>query len=339
MTSERPQRRPWLQFRLRTLLIAVLLLSLPLSWFAVRMARARRQRAVVHAVERADGCVLFMGRSSVNRCRLEKILPAWLDEHAKDAIFSDVVVEVYFRSRVSDAMLKRLGDLPTLESLTLDGTPVNGSQLRHLKGLTSLHYLSLRDTPVTDADLVHVNALPLLGLRLTGTQITDTALRHVSGMSHIGRLEIGHTQITDAGLEYVAKLTRLVDLDISHTLITDPGLKHLEGLTDLWYLDLEGTRITDSGLKHLKPLSHLKQLNMLGTRVTPEGIRAALPRLGGIATCTPKRREARGTHSSIGDEVLACLLLAGSVPRPARGSSCRQCVGTARDRKPRAAKP
>ncbi len=34
------KRRRWLQFRLRTLLIAILVLSLPLSWFAARMERA-----------------------------------------------------------------------------------------------------------------------------------------------------------------------------------------------------------------------------------------------------------------------------------------------------------
>ena len=47
----RPKRR-FLQFRLRTLLIAVLVLSLPLSWFAVKMERARRQREAVEVIER-----------------------------------------------------------------------------------------------------------------------------------------------------------------------------------------------------------------------------------------------------------------------------------------------
>ena len=58
MTNDHPNRR-WFQFRLRTLLIVVLVLSLPLSWFAVRMERARRQRAAVEAVSELGAIVYY----------------------------------------------------------------------------------------------------------------------------------------------------------------------------------------------------------------------------------------------------------------------------------------
>lgn len=50
MTENAPKLR-WFQFRLRTLLVAVLVLSLPLSWFTVRMERRRRQQNVVATID------------------------------------------------------------------------------------------------------------------------------------------------------------------------------------------------------------------------------------------------------------------------------------------------
>jgi hypothetical protein len=58
MTTDSTKRRRWFQFRLRTLLIVVFMLSLPLSWFAVEMDRARRLRETREAVYSLGGRVL-----------------------------------------------------------------------------------------------------------------------------------------------------------------------------------------------------------------------------------------------------------------------------------------
>jgi len=49
----------WLQFRLSTLLVAVLLLSLPITWVAVKMEKARRQRAAVDEIAELGGGVRY----------------------------------------------------------------------------------------------------------------------------------------------------------------------------------------------------------------------------------------------------------------------------------------
>ena len=56
-TNEPPKRRRWFQFRLRTLLIAILLLSLPLSWFAVRLNKVRKQELTIKEIYRLGGVV------------------------------------------------------------------------------------------------------------------------------------------------------------------------------------------------------------------------------------------------------------------------------------------
>ncbi|REJ97430.1 MAG: hypothetical protein DWQ35_02410 [Planctomycetota bacterium] len=54
MNTEKPRRR-WCQFRLRTLLIAITLISLPLSWLAWEIQQRRRQRPAVEWIRNIGG--------------------------------------------------------------------------------------------------------------------------------------------------------------------------------------------------------------------------------------------------------------------------------------------
>ena len=94
----KPERR-WFQFRLRTLLIAVMLLALPLSWVAVRMERARRQREVVDEIVRLGGVSLYDWEATpppIGQSMLDvKPYPAWLRKLLGDDFF-DTVASVSF---------------------------------------------------------------------------------------------------------------------------------------------------------------------------------------------------------------------------------------------------
>ena len=57
-TTPKPRRR-WLQFSLRTLLVLMLVASLPMSWLAVELRRGRQQRAAVLAVQKMGGDVRY----------------------------------------------------------------------------------------------------------------------------------------------------------------------------------------------------------------------------------------------------------------------------------------
>ena len=62
---------------------------------------------------------------------------------------------------VTDAGLKDLAGLKSLQSLALGGTPVTDAGLKELAGLTSLQSLYLYDTKVTDAGVAELQkALP-----------------------------------------------------------------------------------------------------------------------------------------------------------------------------------
>jgi hypothetical protein len=81
-------------------------------------------------------------------------------------------------ARATDAVLERLGQMPRIGELHLDGTAITDAGLEHLKGLTQLRYLSLVATKVTDVGLEHLKALTQLKeLRLVGTRVSDQGVQ------------------------------------------------------------------------------------------------------------------------------------------------------------------
>jgi Leucine rich repeat/Leucine Rich repeat len=143
--------------------------------------------------------------------------------------------------------------------------------------------IRLTETNVSDSDLARVARLSQLAfLDLTDTQITDSGVAHLSRLRHLEVLTLANTSVSDAGLSSLLPCTRLHSLDLEETRITDDGLNTLLGLENLQWLDLSGTHITDNGVRRVAHGRHLKTLILDGCDVSPEVIAeliAALPQL------------------------------------------------------------
>ena len=135
------QSRRWLQFRLRTLLIAILVLSLPLSWLAMKMENARKQREAAAIVEKAGGRVTY------NPARARAISG------------NDVVAVDLTRVEFGDDKAACFENLTGLVVLTIDHCQVTDTGLEHLDGLVNLKSLSLRKAPITAAGLEHLKGM------------------------------------------------------------------------------------------------------------------------------------------------------------------------------------
>ncbi len=251
------RRRRWFQYSLRTLLVVMLLASIAMSWFAVKLQRARRQREAVKAIENLGGIVKY------DRPWRQLADPPWLWKLLGVDFFASAV-DVLF---TSDAV-------------------ITDADLEHLKGLTRLQGLNLgcmkiANTRVTDAGLEHLKGLTQLKtLNLSDTRITDAGLEHLKGLTQLQVLVLQRTKVTGAGLGHLNGLPQLQTLALNRAQITDAGLEALKGLTQVQYVDLDGTRVTDAGLEHLKGLTQLQELELEGTEVTYEGVeklREALP--------------------------------------------------------------
>ena len=261
---------PRFQFRLRTLLLVVLVLSIPLSWLGSRLRSADLQKK---AVARLPPGVV------------------WYDWQVKDP---DVWINQYeAHDNIGPHMAFWLGKEEPgpkwLRKLLGDDFfwSVSVVQIYDRKSLTEIKYfphlreLDLWSSNVTDSDLAQLSQMDEIeGIDFNATAISDAGLEHIHGLTHLKKLCLSSTTITDAGLSRVGALNRIQLLNLAQTQITDAGLDELTGLPNLRWLSLVDTGITDAGLTKLAKLRGLKELEVFRTHTTEDGVdrlRKALP--------------------------------------------------------------
>jgi len=106
-------------------------------------------------------------------------LRSWVDNRRIRSLYKVTSVGL-FDSRITDASLVYLNELPEVQAIDLEHTPITDDGLRHLKGLTELRELNLMHTNVTDAGLVHLKGLRNLELlALWKTRVTKTGVREM----------------------------------------------------------------------------------------------------------------------------------------------------------------
>ncbi len=163
MTTLKPRLR-WFQYSLRSLLVLMVLVSIGMSWFAVKMQRARKQKEAVEAIKKLGGEIQYdyEVRQAGNPLPRVPPGPAWLRNLLGDDFFASAV-GVFFPPSVTDAGLEHLKGLRQLQRLGLSGTQVSDAGLERLKGLTQLLGLSFyNSTQVSDAGLAYLNRLTQL---------------------------------------------------------------------------------------------------------------------------------------------------------------------------------
>ena len=288
-TAPKPCRR-WFQFRLRTLLVLMLLACLVIGSIVVPIQRVSRQRAAAEAIERLGGSVSWSSTDSPEQSWKQTWLrPMFGNDFFAHPEFVDIPNDAALNYlsempdtprlrmghwRFTDAGLASVSRLSQLMLLDLSGTQVTDAGMEHLKGLTHLQWLSLDNTQVTDAGLANLKGLThLQWLSLTNTRVADAGLIHVKELPQVDTLSLMNTQITDAGLKHLKGLVHLRWLSLDDTRVTDVGLIHVKELTELKALCLSGAAlITDAGLEHIRGLTTLELLTLNGTHVTDAGL-------------------------------------------------------------------
>jgi hypothetical protein len=131
-------------------------------------------------------------------------------------------------TNASDEGVMALATLDSLSVLRLGPSRATIVGFKHLAKLKSLRHLNLFHNAVTDEGLEVLSALNLTTLDLSGTDVTDDGLRHLSAHTNLKCLSLTRTStVTDAGVPHLARLKNLTDLDISRTEITDAGAEKL----------------------------------------------------------------------------------------------------------------
>ena len=214
MPADRVSRRwrKYLRFRVRGLLVLVLVIGLGLGGMILWVRSARVQRVAAAEILKAGGSVTYVRGFLANPFAAQNSwAPRWLGEWIGQDYFDPVtVVGLNQVSKANTAVvLVCVGRLTQLERLQLDGLSVGDAGLVHLEPLTGLSYLDLSGTQISDAGLVHIESLTKLSI-----------------------LYLGRTRVTDAGLIHLKGLTRLSELHLDGTQVSDAGLAQLQGLSD-----------------------------------------------------------------------------------------------------------
>jgi hypothetical protein len=200
LTTLKPKRQ-WMQVSLRTMLVLVTLLCVPLSLWVVPAERQRRTVAAIEAMGGAVDYVPFLAPvegSGVSDPRASEAFPVtFLRRWLPPDYFDEVLTVLLTNTRLTDAGLV------------------------HLLGLTSLQTLGLDNTQGTDVGLARLRLTGLQQLLLGGSQVTDAGLAHLQGLTGLQHLSLGGTQVTDAGLVYLQGLTSLQGLGLNHTQVAD----------------------------------------------------------------------------------------------------------------------
>ena len=255
--STKPKRR-LLRFRLRTLLLLILITCAGMSWLSIKMKQASNQRATVEAIQKSGGSVNYEEPYYAYYAGDGSSYPAWAVKLLGRDFFFKVVAADAYHSDFGDEGTECLKRLPDLEVLEFNCTQISDAGLANLAGLARLKELFLKyEQPdklrVTDAGLEYLNSLTNLQiLDLSGTQVTGSGLEYLTNLTNLRHLLLENTQVTDAGLEHLIGLKNLESLDLSGTQVTDAGLVKLQGISRLSVLGIKNTRVTDDGVAALK---------------------------------------------------------------------------------------
>lgn len=236
------------------------------------------QRTIQFPEDRSLGTLLVRTSPRPARYRLDPDYSAVSDwQYLGEARGTVAVPEGHIiRLEVGKSALANLSPLRELDSDDVDALlleipedvriNVDASVMPCLSTLTGLEELEVycRSGRLTDSGIRHISGLRNLKyLRLAGEHLGDGALAHVSALHSLEALDfVGGP--TDDGLRHLTELPRLRELAIMVNRLRGPGLAHLAQLPRLEFLRLNGTGLGNRPLHHLTGSTSLRSLTLFG---------------------------------------------------------------------------
>ena len=249
MNEQSPKSgRRWLRFSLRSLMLLVAIVSIPLGWMAWQVNRVRNQRLIVAELSSVGGQVIYSYRSQQMRPQ-EPPGPKWLRSLLGDDIFSDVKEVDIRHDHVTEQTLARIATLHAVHTLHMESGQISDNGLAHLAKMSTLQQVVLQSRGFSDASLA---------------QLTKS--------KGLKALTVYSPKLTDVGLKYVGKLKKLETIDIMADKVTGDGLAQIATLPSLNHLYLVSEQLADAGLVHLHRAPKLKSIVLFKGKVTKEGI-------------------------------------------------------------------
>jgi len=182
---------------------------------------------------------------------------------------------------------KKVADLPADEPVKIALAALGGGNPLSTSSTSSnVSYLdSFNPSP---ADAKSQESLRALGLLVSSLAAESNALEvsavNAPGFSdedskvllqvknQLVWLKLGRTSITGEAIKNISQLSNLTRLNIEYNDISGEAIKELSTLPNLEYLNLIGTRLDDDGLRQLGKMKSLRQLYIWQTQVTDAAV-------------------------------------------------------------------
>jgi hypothetical protein len=153
MLDAAPTKRRWHQFSLKWLFVLVAIVAVASGWFKSMHDQRQRERVALAAIYASGGAfstTLFMRQ-----------VPKWKLKLFGRRYFYPVTGVSFSGFPASDADMRNVAVIGTLESVCLEETDVTDAGLEELKVLTNLKELDLSGARVTDHGIAEFRrALP-----------------------------------------------------------------------------------------------------------------------------------------------------------------------------------
>jgi len=257
-------RRRWLRFGLRTLLVLVLLLSLPLGWLGREIYRVRQEEQVAAAIIDAGGILRFDFNHQEPIGVYENWGPRLLRKLWGKNMGRHLDMVHIHSAEDTNRLIPLLVRCERLEYLGLPAAKLSDRSMQILASLPNLRVLNLVETQITAEQMQTLaTSETLRHIRLQGAPSADEYLQQLTKLSHVENVELFDTPITNRGMKSLSELP-LIALKIEGAAaVTNAGFAEFSGSEHLQDFVAVGTRIDEGCVDTLQTLPQLKYAQIL----------------------------------------------------------------------------
>ncbi len=253
---------------MRTLMVLIFLVSIPLAWVGRDVVRSMRESAVVRAIHQAGGNAIYdYWQPDENGYVGKRLQPSghWLvRKFLGDNIYSYVTCVDLRDVEDPQTLIPRLRHLSRLKYLLLPTIPASDELVETLKQLPELETYRLDLETCSPALLWELAELEEIeALHLRGPDTSDDAIEILLRFQGLKSLSLQDTPATDVAMETIAKISTLNELELNVAPeITNQGFQALAGLPHLTRFEAHGTRIDEGCVDALREMRSLETLEI-----------------------------------------------------------------------------
>lgn len=270
-------KRRWFQFKLRSLVVLILMLSLVLGYWGNARRRAQRQWDAVQAIREVGGRVNINSGSKVDPFREDSLtseLPTW-QKWIGIACPPPIGASVPRHPGIGKEIMLHLRQLPQLNDISLSGDWIDDESMEVLSGLPNLDGLYIESNQISDVGALSLaKTKHLKDLILVGDQLTDRGMAVVAQLPELSFLRWVSPRSTGEGFVHLRNHPRLSAMTISGNLASDVGFEHLSSCAKLEQIAIDGPNtLTSRGIGALSRLK-LKQLIFMRSPLSNDAVAA-----------------------------------------------------------------